>query len=242
MRRGRLQRTHVDQGRPQPVRLPRLDAGRAVRRGLQDLDADRQCVRDLVVPPGRGRRCEPHQRRQGTRARSAGSRHSEQRARSRVRSRWPVPLVHAPPGRLRLQPGAAGVGDRDLRPADRQGVQSDRSVRERDASCALTGREMAGVRDAVRCGDGTAPPQSLVGRRAVAGLPGAARRPGIPLHARPDARRVVYARLQGAGRVVRREDLACRGAVRPGDRGPVHGQGAPGPRDSKPGWTPARSS
>jgi len=206
-----------------------VDARRAVRRGVEDLDADRQRVRDLAVSRGRRQRREPHEGRQGAGARAARPGPAEQRPGRRVRARRALSVVRPPPGRLRLQPGPAGVGARHLRPADRQSVQPDRSVRQRDASGALAGRPVARVRDAPRCGNGAAAAQPVVGRRAVARLPRATRRPGVALHPRPDARIVLHPRLEGAGRVVRREAVARRGAVGSGGAHSVHGERAPGP-------------
>src|SRR5437762_827260 len=187
VRRRRFARARPHEGRKEPLCLAGVDARRAVRSRVENVHADRQRVRDLVVSQGRRQRREPDERRQRPGARAAGAGHPEQRAGRGVRARRTLPVVRPPPRRLRLQPGPAGVGARHLRPANRQGVQPDRSVRQRDASRALPGRQVAGVCDALRRGNGPAAAQPDVGRRALARLPGAARRPGVALHPRPDA-------------------------------------------------------
>src|SRR6185312_15748754 len=201
---------------------------RAVRRRVQNVDADRQRVRDLAVPQGRRQRDQPDQGRQGAGARAAGAGRSKQRAGRGVRTGRSLHVVRPPPGGVRLQPGSSGVAARHLRPPDRDGVQPDRSVRQCDASGALTGRQVARLCNALRCRNGPAAAQPVVRRRTLAGLPGATRRPGVALHPRPDAGIVLHLRLQGADRFVRREDLARRGAFGSGDAHPVHGEGAPG--------------
>jgi hypothetical protein len=199
VRRGRAAPQGPDQGWQSLVRQPRVDPGWELHRRLAHHRRAGERVRAVAVP---------QRRRLGHGDDQDGARHARRQSvphagvehpRRGVRCRSPLRVDLAPPRRVRLRPELPAVAGRPLRPADRQGVRADRSVRERDAADSLARREMAGVRHPVRHRDGSAPAQSRHGRRAVAGLsrdPGRSRRRSLP----PTAARSGASRSPRGGR------------------------------------------
>ena len=238
-----------DQGRDLALRVARVDAGRATtsssrarrtvsRRNYQLwlYHQDGGTGISLTKPDTRRRRARP-------RLAAAAS----------TRSGPPSAATAATSGTRAHQGGfgydldVPAVAARHLRPRDRQG--RGRRAISTAARCGRCCRPTASgwcTPAALDAETGLRLRDLATGRRAVAGLAGAARRPGVALHPRPHARLRVHPGLEGADHELRRQDLAGPAGGRRAGGDPVHA-----PRStSRPGrwcssrtrWTPATSS
>ena len=120
-------------------------------------------------------------------------------------ARRPLHLLRPAHGELHLQRALPAVAGVPPRPRDRRRHAGDQCAGQRHAAHALARRQVAGVRHAPQDRHGAARPQPRDRRRALAGLSGDARRPGIARQPRHPAPLRLHARRPLADRPHRRQ-------------------------------------
>ena len=198
------------EGRRQPRRITRVDAGRRLRRRRDGrLPGPRAAEAQAV--PRRGRQRDPA----GVRARQSED------GRTGGVARRSLHLVLAAHRRLDLQRAVPAVPARGLRHRKRRALHAVVALRLGHSAHPVARRTLARLRHPARRSHRARAAGSGVGRGALARLPGAARRPGIAGDAGRAAGHVVHPRLRPPGRLLRRQDLEAAGRGRQGGGDPV---------------------